>query len=87
MIFGAGLRAMRQALSEALGATEVAHPACPHCGSVTSCSEGTVRRRVLTRFGRVMVSLRRRRCLACGRRFRPAAPGLAARGHGAVMAR
>jgi len=86
MIFEAGLRAMRQALTEAIGGAEAAHPTCPHCGGNASCSEGTVRRRVLTRFGRVVVGLRRRRCAACGRRFRPAVACFATLGRSAVTA-
>jgi len=76
VILAAGQQAMRQAMRQALGAAvdayERAHAVCVHCGSADSRSQGTVRRRVLTRFGRVSVALRRRRCQACGRRFRPA---------------
>jgi hypothetical protein len=68
----AGRRAMRAALAQAVRSYEDAHPACPWCGEQPSRSEGTVRRRVLTGFGRVVLALRRQRCGGCGRRFRPA---------------
>lgn len=68
----AGRQAMRAALVQAVRGYEAAHAACPHCGSAQSRSGGTVVRRVLTRFGRVVVPLRRQRCVPCGRRFRPA---------------
>lgn len=68
----AGWQAMRAALRQAVCSYEEAHPACPHCGGVQSQGQGTVTRRVLTRFGRVVLRLRRQRCAACGRRFRPA---------------
>lgn len=67
-----GRQAMRAALKQAVRSYEAAHPACPHCGGVQSYPQGTVARRVLTRFGQVVLHLRRQRCGACGRRFRPA---------------
>jgi Uncharacterised protein family (UPF0236) len=77
----AGREAMRQALAQAVGRYEAVHRTCPHCGSATSRSQGTVRRRVLTGFGQVIVRLRRQRCLGCQRRFRPAQGCLAGLGH------
>ncbi len=67
-----GRQAMREALKQAVRASEDGHAACPGCGSASSRSQGTVARRVLTRFGRVVVRMRRQRCASCGRRFRPA---------------
>lgn len=75
---------MRQALGAAVDAYEGAHLGCPRCGSAQSRSQGTVPRRVLTCFGRVVVRLRRRRCQACGRRFRPATGCLTGVGQGTV---
>jgi hypothetical protein len=71
-IQAAGRQAMRAALKQAVRSYEEAHPACSHCGGVQSQPQGTVARRVLTRFGRVVLQLRRQRCGACWRRFRPA---------------
>ena len=68
----AGRQAMRVALTQAVRGYEAAHAACPHCGGAQSQGQGTVTRRVLTRFGRVVLHLRRQRCGACQRRFRPA---------------
>jgi hypothetical protein len=68
----AGREAMRRALAQAVHVYEQTHPACPHCSSAQSRSQGTVRRRVRTCFGRLALALRRQRCLACQRRFRPA---------------
>lgn len=75
---------MRQTLGAAVDAYEGAHLGCPHCGNAASRSQGTVLRRVLTCFGRVVVRLRRRRCQHCGRRFRPAAGCLTGLRHGNV---
>jgi hypothetical protein len=83
-ILVAGQQAMRRALGEAVQAFEAAHGDCPHCGSAQSHSQGTVPRRVLTRFGRVTLALRRRRCGQCQRRFRPAQPCLQALAGGNV---
>jgi hypothetical protein len=80
----AGREAMRRLLAQAVRRYEELHPACPHCGSATSQSQGTVRRRVLTCFGRVTVGLRRQRCGGCQRRFRPAQGCLAGLGRGQV---
>lgn len=73
----AGWQAMRAALGQAVRGFEAAHAACPHCGGAQSQSQGTVTRRVLTRFGRVILSVRRQRCASCQRRFRPATGWLA----------
>jgi hypothetical protein len=80
----AGREAMRRALAQAVRHYEAAHLACPHCGSAQSHSQGTVRRRVLTGFGRVALGLRRQRCDGCQRRFRPAQGCLAGLGRGQV---
>lgn len=80
----AGREAMRQVLGGAVRQYEAAHPGCPHCGSATSHSQGTVRRRVLTGFGRVALVLRRQRCDECERRFRPAQGCLRRLGRGQV---
>lgn len=68
----AGLQAMREATQKAVRAVEEQSKACPHCGSEVVRSEGTDRRVVLTKYGRVVLALRRLRCQACRRRFRPA---------------
>lgn len=83
-IQAAGRQAMRAALHQAVRSYEEAHPACPHCGSAQTLSQGTVARRVLTRFGRVVLRLRRQRCGGCERRFRPAQPCVQALGGGSV---
>ena len=84
----AGRQAMRAALTQAVRGYETAHAACPHCSGEQaqsqSQSQGTVARVVLTCFGRVVLSLRRQRCLRCGRRFRPADGCLAALAGGNV---
>jgi hypothetical protein len=68
----AGQQAMRAATQQAVRVAEEQRKTCPHCGSQTVQSEGTDRRIVLTKFGRVVLALRRLRCQACRRRFRPA---------------
>jgi hypothetical protein len=83
----AGREAMRRALAQAVQVYEETHAACPHCGSAQSQSQGTVRRRVRTCFGRVEVALRRQRCVGCQRRFRPAQGCLAGLGGGQVTPR
>lgn len=83
-VLEAGRQAMRDALKQAVRGYEEAHAACPHCGRARSQSQGTVARRVLATFGRVVVRQRRQRCLACGRRFRPARACLAVLGEGRV---
>src|SRR6266567_200621 len=68
----AGQQAMRTATQQAVRVAEEQRKICPHCGSEAVRSEGTDRRIVLTKFGRVVLALRRLRCQACRRRFRPA---------------
>ena len=68
----AGEPAMRQAMKQAIRHWEDQHRRCPHCGETQCRLEGTTRRVIATRFGRVAVPRRRFRCLACGRRFCPA---------------
>lgn len=68
----AGLHTMREATRKAVRAVEEQSKTCPHCGSEVVRSEGTDRRVLLTKYGRVVLALRRLRCSACRRRFRPA---------------
>lgn len=68
----AGQQAMRVSMQKAVRAAEEPRKSCPHCGGTGLRSEGTDRRVVLTKFGRVVLALRRMRCLGCRRRFRPA---------------
>src|SRR5258708_21775599 len=68
----AGQQAMRQALKQAVRHWEDQHPVCASCGATQRRLEGTTRRVIATRFGRVAVQRRRFRCLACGRRCCPA---------------
>jgi hypothetical protein len=80
LVVEAGQRAMRAAVQAACREYERQSGACPHCGSATLQSHGTDERRLRTSFGRVVLHLRRLRCEACGRQFRPAAPFLASLG-------
>jgi hypothetical protein len=80
----AGREAMRRTLVQAVRAYEQTHLACAQCGRAQSWSQGTVRRRVLTGFGRVALVRRRQRCRACQRRFRPAEGCLAGLQRGRV---
>src|SRR5215471_16082328 len=68
----AGRQTMREATQKAVRAVEEQSKSCPHCGSAGVRSEGTDQRIILTKFGRVRLPLRRLRCQACQRRFRPA---------------
>jgi hypothetical protein len=68
----AGQQAMRAALKQAIRQWEDQHRACAHCGNTQRRLEGTARRVIATRFGRVEVPRRRFRCLGCGRRSCPA---------------
>lgn len=68
----AGRQAMREATQKAVRAAEELRKTCPYCGSEAVRSEGTDQRIILTKFGRVVLPLRRLRCQACRRRFRPA---------------
>lgn len=72
LIHQAGQQAMRAATQQAVRVAEGQRKTCPQCGSKTVRSEGTDRRIVLTKFGRVVLALRRLRCQACRRCFRPA---------------
>lgn len=73
----AGRAGMRAALKQALRQSEEQEQRCPKCGSERTQAEGTKRRVLLTRFGRVEVPLRRLRCQECRHLFRPAARCLA----------
>ncbi len=68
----AGREAMKEALKQTIGQSEEHQRICPHCGSEQVQTQGTKRRVLLTRFGRVEVPLRRLRCQQCGQLFRPA---------------
>jgi len=68
----AGQQAMREAMKQAVRQWEDQHQACPHCGEKQRRLEGTTRRVIATRFGRVGVPRRRFRCQGCGRRWCPA---------------
>jgi hypothetical protein len=74
----AGQQAMRQALKQTIRQWEEAHATCAHCGGRERRLEGTVRRVIAARFGRVIIARRRFRCLSCGRRSCPATRLLAA---------
>lgn len=68
----AGQQAMWQAIKESIRQWEQAHPRCEHGQADGRRLEGTSRRVIATRFGRVAVPRRRFRCLSCGRRSCPA---------------
>lgn len=68
----AGREAMKAALKQAIRQSEEYRQTCPACGSEQQQPQGTKRRVLLTSFGRVEVSLTRRRCQQCRQRFRPA---------------
>lgn len=72
LIVAAGQAAMRAAVQTACREYERQVVACARCGSDALQSEGTDERRLRTSFGRVLLTLRRLRCEACGARFRPA---------------
>ena len=84
LIVEAGRLAMIRAVGMACREYEEAAMRCPHCGGIELRSEGTDQRVLLTSFGRVVLHLRRQRCQACGRRFRPAAALLECVGSGNV---
>src|SRR5512146_1906968 len=67
-----GREAMKAALKQAIRQSEEYQQTCPACGSEQQQTQGTKRRVLLTSFGRVEVSLTRRRCQQCRQRFRPA---------------
>ncbi len=68
----AGQQVMREAMKQAIRHREDYMPSCPHCGGMQRRLEGTVRRRLATTFGRVIVPRRRFRCQGCGHRWCPA---------------
>ncbi len=68
----AGRAAMKAALQQALQGMEAQQDTCPRCGSQQFHTQGTKRRVLLTRFGRVDVPLHRLRCQVCRLLFRPA---------------
>jgi hypothetical protein len=81
-IHAAGREAMQAALRQAIHQSEAHQQTCPACGSEQQQTHGTKRRVLLRSFGRVEVSLQRRRCQQCHRWFRPADACLAdVRGH------
>ena len=81
-IQAAGRAAMQDALKRAIRQSEAHLQTCPACGSEQQHAHGTKRRVLLTSFGRVEVSLQRRRCQQCWQWFRPADACLAeVRGH------
>ncbi len=82
----AGLQAMREATAKAVRAVEEHNKVCPHCGSELVRSQGTDRRVILTKYGRVVLALRRLRCVSCQKRFRPAEACLTALQAGNVTA-
>src|SRR5215472_10599779 len=83
----AGRAAMQAALKQAIQAAEGQQNNCPRCGSDQCHLQGTKRRVLLTRFGRVEVPLKRLRCQACRHLFRPAERCLAeVKGHNVTPA-
>lgn len=68
---------MKEALKQAIKASEEQQKKCPTCGSERLKTQGTKRRVLLTSFGKVEMSLKRLRCQQCQQRFRPADPCLA----------
>lgn len=78
----AGRAAMKAALKQAIRTAEEQQKSCPACGSEQCHSQGTKRRILLARFGRVEVPLKRLRCCVCCHLFRPAEQCLAqVKGH------
>jgi hypothetical protein len=78
----AGRAAMKEALKQVIRAAEEQQKSCPACGSEGCHSQGTKRRILLTRFGRVEAPLKRLRCQVCCHLFRPAERCLAeVKGH------
>jgi hypothetical protein len=68
----AGHQAMRQAMKQGVRQWEDQHRTCTQCGPSACRLEGTTRRVIGTRFGRVSVQRRRFRCMQCGHRSCPA---------------
>lgn len=81
-----GRAVMQQLLAQGLRQYEAEHAACPGCGSPHARSQGSRRRMLLTRFGRVVVRLQRRRCRGCGAVYWPAQRCLGELGGGNVTA-
>ena len=78
----AGRAAMKAALQQAIRGIQAQPNRCPRCGSNQFHTQGTKRRVLLTRFGRVEVPLQRLRCQTCRLLFRPAERCLAeVKGH------
>jgi hypothetical protein len=78
----AGREAMKEALEQAIHQREDQQQHCPSCGSKQIRTQGTKRRVLLTRFGRVEMPLKRLRCQECRHFFRPAESCLAeVKGH------
>lgn len=78
LIQEAGQQAMREALKQTIRQWEGQQRVCPHYAEQSPRLEGTTRRVIATRFGRVGVPRRRFRCQGCGRRWRPATGSFAA---------
>lgn len=74
LVVAAGQHAMRAAMQAACREYDRQVTRCPACHGASLQSEGTDERRLRTSFGRVELTMRRLRCEACGRRFRPAEP-------------
>jgi hypothetical protein len=87
LVVEAGQRAMRAAVQAACREYERQVQACITCDSALLQSHGTDERQLRTSFGRVRLHLRRLRCEACGRQFRPAEPFVARLAGGTVRAR
>ena len=68
----AGRAAMKEALKQTIRGAEGQQNRCPRCGSEQCQRQGTKRRILLSRFGRVEVPLKRLRCQRCQQLFRPA---------------
>jgi hypothetical protein len=71
LVQAAGRQAMCEAVQKAVRASEEEKKTCPHCGREQRRTEGTKRRVIQTRFGRIDLSVRQMRCQGCGRRYRP----------------
>lgn len=76
-ILVAGRHAMRLALSASAQMIQAHIHFCPACSAPFLHSDGTANRVVLTSFGRVDLPILRKRCPACGRRFRASSAFLA----------
>jgi hypothetical protein len=72
-IQAAGQHWQREALKQAVRKFEQEHHVCPHCRSQQVRLEGTVKRTLLTLFGKVCLARQRMRCQHCFQRFLPSA--------------